>query len=306
MQVDDDGSPFSEALDKIYEASRKDDGSPSLQKCVLRLPFGNGQGLVDQQGRLAGAHVDELFDLSFLNVLRGGKDDFLPQELFVRQEVQDMLFALAAPHAEALQGRILTGSPGIGKSVVFFLAAVQRAATLEKKVLYLRKVEEQKAISIFIMEKSPRCGTGDLVNVVFGQDLSTRRIPNLSQEVNTIIDASKLKDEDFYIMLDGPKHNASEQDLLYNGYDALCTSAGYPAPKQAAILLEKTLVLSGWTEDKLKEAMNKLRIQQIDKKYELTGGQIRLVFCPDAVIKDWFDSIINAIGPVAVHLAVTS
>lgn len=292
MQVDI--PPFSDALEKIWRARK--DGWASLQKCVLPVA-----GVVDEQGRHLGA-VDEMFDLSFLDALRSERD-FLPQQLFVRKEVRDMFSKLASAHEGRVLSRVLTGSPGIGKSVVFFLAAVQRAATIDKRLIYLRKRDEEEDISVFIMDNSPN---GDSVDVVFGRELPKRRIPNLTELVNTIIDSSELADDAFYIMLDGPKHNDPRPDRLYNTYSSLCTSGGYPALKQEQIGVKEILVLSGWTEAKMKEAMGEMNIQEPNKKYDLSGGRIRLALLSDTEIKQWFDEVVESIGPRAIKLAVTS
>jgi hypothetical protein len=177
-------------------------------------------------------------------------------------------------------------------------------AFLDERQIYLRKTEqEEQFMSIFIMEKIPN---GDSVDVVFGRKLPKRRNPDLSELVNTIIDASGLDDDAFYIMLDGPKHNDPRADRLYNGYDCLCTSAGYPAPSQQEIGVKEILVLSGWTEAKIKEAMSKMNIQEPHNKYNLCGGRIRLAFLSRTEVKKWFDRVVNDIGPRAIKLAVTS
>lgn len=277
---------------------------PSLRKCIIRLPFENGF-IDDQGGPLGGTAVDGLLNLSFLDELRGGKDNFVPVELFVRQEVQDMFSLLITQHKKRVWRRILTGSPGIGKSVVFFLAALQRAFSLQQRVIYVRKVKGEAIFSVFVIERNPN-GTG--VNVLVGHDITRRRLTNqsLSVFVNKIIDASTLKDDDFYMMVDGPKHNDEFDFLLHTSYQALCTSGGYPAPKQAEFLHVRILVMSGWTEEKLKVAMRSLNILEIETKYELAGGRIRMVFWDEAQIKEWFGTVIQSIGQEAVNLAVTS
>ena len=108
------------------------------------------------------------------------------------------------------------------------------------------------------------------------------------------------------MMVDGPKHNDEFDFLLHTSYQALCTSGGYPAPKQAEFLHVRILVMSGWTEEKLKVAMRSLNILEIETKYELAGGRIRMVFWDEAQIKEWFGTVIQSIGQEAVNLAVTS
>ena len=301
--ADDNMDVETSILDKIHMASGKQ-GFPRLQKCTVQLPCENG--LTNTDGQLGDTSVDSLVDLSFLNALRGGDDDFVPERLFLHQEVQDMFTKLAAPHERRLQRRILTGSPGVGKSLVFFLAALQIAFTMQTRVIYVRNVEEEKRFSIFVMEKNP--DGGGKVDVAFGLDISKLDVAqnHAVSMVVAVIQASGLRAMCFYKMVDGPKHNAPDYDFLYGDYEALCTSGGYPAPKQAAIGKEKILVMSGWTEKTLKLAMGHLNIAQVDKKYELAGGRIRLVLVSEDEIKSWFDSIIQSIGQDAVVLAITS
>ena len=300
MQIDspDDKVSLSEALDKIYDAQEV-----GWSKRMIPLPFTNG--LVDDEGRLG--DLDKLVDFSFLDAFYNENDRFLPQQLFVRQEMRDIFSKLIVPHQKRVQRRILTGSPGIGKSVLFFLAAIQRAFALDEKVLYFRKAEERRGyISVFVMEKAKSRGGTQAVNVVFSQDIKEKKYKDMSNLHDVIVNASQLDDENFYTMLDGPKHNDPKEDLLYYLYQALCTSGGYPAPSQAEARAVQVLVMSGWTEVKLKQAMKALGMEQIDEKYQLTGGRIRMALWDEEEIEEWFLKIVDSVSPKAIKLAVTS
>lgn len=72
-------------------------------------------------------------------------------------------------HEQGEVKRVLVGSPGIGKSVLFFLAALGRARSDERRIImYFRKVVQE--LSVFVMRASATKGG---VHVLFSRDLQT-------------------------------------------------------------------------------------------------------------------------------------
>ena len=292
---------FSEAFEKIYQA-RTGTGWEALEKSVV--PIGS---LVDGTGRLCCDVGTKLLDLSPLAPVCA-KSRFVPISLFVRDEMKDMFDELVSPHGQGVRKRILTGSPGIGKSVLFFLAALRRALMHDEKVMYMRKTtQDEDKISVFIMEKTE--GTGDSVNVLFSYELEAVENPDLAVLYNSLRGASQLKTKDYYNMLDGPAHDSKDPDLLHGSYQALCTSGGYPARKQDQIRSLSILVLSAWSQDTIVTAM--IRLLAMDReaairKYEMIGGRIRLAFLSDNEVEKWYKELLTACGTETIKLAITN
>jgi hypothetical protein len=81
----------------------------------------------------------------------------------------------------------------------------------------------------------------------------------------------------FYIWIDGPRHDQTE-DTLHNSYDYLCTSGGHPRPKQSE--LDKYIwLLDGWREAETIAAaqVNADFAAIADRVYWLCGGSMRLM-----------------------------
>ena len=117
--------------------------------------------------------------------------------------------------------------------------------------------------------------------------------------------------DNFYIILDGPHHDDLVQDRLQDAYHVLCTSAGYPAPSQEQIGVLPILVLNGWSESSIKDAVKAFRNTSDDavasKVYLLSGGRIRLA-CPWTrnQSRSGSKTVIHACGKENIKLAVTS
>ena len=289
---------FSEALEAI---SNRAGVGRQFRKCVINVD--RLVAATTEEGRAA----EGVLDLDFLHELTT-TTDFLPPKVFVRREMQAMWTTLGSPHTPKEEQRILVGSPGVGTSVVFFLAALRRAVTYQEKVLYVRKTR-QESMSLFFMEKG---GDSDdssaVVNVLFSRTLNKLAHPDLGNLCANLMETSGLDMDEFYIMLDGPCHSDPRSDRLQDAYQALCTSGGFPARPQEAIETQTILVLNGWTESSITSAMVALGIpaEEVAKRYQLCGGRIRLALMEDqAKLQKWFDEVMDACGPEKVPLART-
>lgn len=94
-----------------------------------------------------------VFDLGFLKPLQ---DDisgfFMPDSLWVRQEMIDTMKELQA-NSKTYTRQVLIGSPGVGKSVLFFIYALWHAQDTGKKVMYWRKATaDATKINLFCIE----------------------------------------------------------------------------------------------------------------------------------------------------------
>jgi hypothetical protein len=97
-----------------------------------------------------------IIDLSPWLVSMRFNQEFLPSSLYVR-DCMRYVFALFSNDPAMTPSndhrRVLLGSPGVGKSVLFFLVALEKAHDTDVPVLYLRKTREEKRFSIFLMQK---------------------------------------------------------------------------------------------------------------------------------------------------------
>ena len=126
---------FSETFRSIFKSQRG-----KLQKCVIKL-----DSLTDTTGSL----VDGVLELSFINQLRTD-NDFIPNRIFIRKEMQSMFDKLVSKSPPPEEQRVLVGSPGIGKSVLCFLAALRRVVVHGERVMYVRKTRQEMKLSFFL------------------------------------------------------------------------------------------------------------------------------------------------------------
>jgi hypothetical protein len=104
---------------------------------------------------LADAQNGDVLDLTFFGDLRkqGHQETFLPKSLYVREEMHSVWAELLRNDAnEVVNNQVLIGSPDVGKSVVFFLYALHCAQSSSKRVMFWRKTQAERGISLFCME----------------------------------------------------------------------------------------------------------------------------------------------------------
>lgn len=224
---------------------------------------------------LAGnAGLARTIDLSAFNLLKV-ENDFLPASLYVRDCMRDVFQLFRADNEVTCfnnHRRVLLGSPGVGKSVLFFMAALQKAHDSSVPVLYLRKKREEELLSMFVMRK---IGVGQ-VSVVFCRDLPKS---NMSIPVLYFIFRSVLRKIGgaFTRWIDGPRHD-NEDDTLQNSYDYLCTSGGHPPPKNGE--MDKYIwLLDAWRKEETiafaRATGNTHYIENVERVYWLCGGSMR-------------------------------
>jgi hypothetical protein len=198
--------------------------------------------------------------------------DFLPDSLYVRDCMRNV-FALFSNDTEVTPDdhnnnrRVLLGSPGVGKAVLFFLAALKKAHDSDVPVLYLRKTREESIISMFYMKKN---GDGK-VSVFFCRTVkkSLASIPKLYRVFLEVLGSV------FCIWIDGPRHDDKE-GTLENSYDYLCTSGGHPPPKNSE--KDKYIwLLDAWRKDEaIAAAQEKADFaDNVENVYWLCGGSMR-------------------------------
>jgi hypothetical protein len=270
---------------------------PVLQ---LRVTWMSDQEMMEEEPTLTVRNLDAAFsmydvsfsqctiDIAVLDPLAGGdvriidlstclaslkvEDDFLPSSLYVRDCMRYIFELFSNDTALTPRNnhrRVLLGSPGIGKSVLFFLVALKKAHDSNVPVLYLRKTREELNISIFLMKKD---GDGK-VSVFFCRTMRkiTATIPTLFLIFERVLDSH------FYTWIDGPRHD-DRDDTLQNSYDYLCTSGGHPSPKNSE-LAKYIWLLDGWRKaETVAAAQGEAHFAaNVEKVFWLCGGSMRLM-----------------------------
>jgi hypothetical protein len=247
-------------------------------------------------------------DLSFLSDLKepdpSDEDFLIPSTLFVR-DCMRTVFGLFLEDAkkprrkpDAKRSAALIGSPGVGKSILFFLAALYQASR-GSKVVYFRKTSEG-VISLFVMtpindgsDESGRSdddggggNSGASVRVWFSRKLYAQ---NLNEVRLSAVAVQVIDYDEYYTFVDGPRYprggeNAS--DVLGKGYNYFCTSGGMPNYKNDESG-KRLWVLDGWSREESVECLVQyLRAldtgggeadltRKAEDAYNVCGGNIR-------------------------------
>ena len=257
-------------------------------------------------------------DLMFLKPLRlpGKKDVFLPETIFIRncmKRVFQVLCDDATNRKE--QGRskhtVLIGSPGVGKSILFFLAALYRAQY--SYVLFYRRTTSEDLVSLFIMVPNEEGS----VRVWFSRNVfkfgSEDTISNIHSK---ILKFNRRRHGDLcldnvYTYIDGPRHTDT-QNTCDGACDYFCTSGGHPLPKPERLGSFRFVVLSGWSEEDaiagLREVY-KASMTEAKSLYNLCGGSVREMVRAVAdfgQVQSDFDTLLVRLSDQQVAIAVQS
>jgi hypothetical protein len=173
---------------------------------------------------------------------------------------------------------VLIGSPGVGKSLLFFLGALFMAQKSlqprETQVIYCRLTKKNdERVSIFIMAPNEKT---DGLHVVFTRNLPKAKLGNDGLMcLFDFLDPSYIVRNRCYVFIDGPRHD-DRANTLDAGCDYLCTSGGHPSFKSEQIK-NRMWVLDGWSEDEAIEGLRILGYQKslVEEAYTLCGGKVR-------------------------------
>ena len=142
-----------------------------------------------------------------------------------------MIFALFLEDIESdkkagAKNTVLIGSPGVGKSILFFLAALYQAQ--RRPIVYHRitKTEDEKASLFFVAPQ----GDGK-VRVWFTRNMDEEAIKDISSLRFDVERALNIRREDYYVYIDGP--NQVDENYLMNGrYDYFARREGLVATRK--------------------------------------------------------------------------
>ena len=310
MDVDDTRTgnvALSQGLQEIFDA-----GGESFAKCeidVSTLFTTNTDGQL-----ILNANEEGFLELSCLDKLRRGLGEnfLMPRRVFVRSEMQTMFSNLLTKETPNENRRILTGSAGIGKSVLLFLVALRFQLLPEhstKKISFIRKVKESLYIALYIMEPGEQPST---IRLVFSDTISVIDYQSNFELWKTVRGYTKmLKASDYEAFVDGPLHS-EKMDLLNTGYRFFCTSGGFPTVSQAEIMTTIVSILTGWKEDTICLVLTKMgqTVAQAQEIYSYSGGRIRLAIMGTqedgkGKITKWFDDLLTGFAREKIHLATT-
>lgn len=262
-----------------------------------------------------------------LSGLAAKREFFLSRQIYVRHEMEQLFREMQT--REAARSHIVSGSPGIGKSLVFFLVAIFRAATKEERVFYFRcTANAQEDASAFCLEKGSEENS---VKINFTRSIEKKPDHTPGGLYNNAWDDLSLEGQltnadDCVIMIDGVEPS------LYNSFGpiySLCTSGGGiritsemragerdfhddydPTPSVTNI------VMGAWSFDDLKVAVSRCRRdaggtpfddELFEDIYFVTGGRIRdavdMYNSKQVVTKD-ADQIVERVSKIGAKLAL--
>jgi hypothetical protein len=230
---------------------------------------------------LPGSDTNEI-ELAFLDGLRastGSADPYLPQTLYVRESMRQILglFFRDADHGVTPRTTrtVLVGSSGVGLSVLFFLAALYRSRTTSTMYFHSSHAAGEN-IAVFLM-----CpGDGGEVNVLFTRSLSMLNVNTSKRDLSSIQqlleDQLQIERRNYFAFVDGPRHDDCFNVLDWT-YDYFCTPGGHPPFRSEEEEGSRLWVLDGWTEE---EAIRGLATHgygedAAKEAYFLCGGSIR-------------------------------
>jgi hypothetical protein len=167
---------------------------------------------------------------------------------------------------------VLLGSPGVGKSILCFLAALIRSQ--RDIIIFYRKVTDTgERLSVFVMFPCQ----GNTVNVLYTRGSKDENKKLSLQDVDEFLkNLLEISRAHYFAFVNGP-HWKDNLNTLEKDYDYLCTSGGHPPFKPSDEEGSRMWVLDAWTEEESMDALTALGRPHDKAKdaYWLCGGSIR-------------------------------
>jgi hypothetical protein len=238
----------------------------------------------------------------------------LPRTIYVR-DCMRTIFGLFREDVESrkragAKNTVLVGSPGVGKSILFFLSALYQAR--ERPVGYYRRTRsELEMASLFFMLPGEEGADGN-VRVWFSRSINKKSLKKQGGLTSFSLDlenALLIQQEDYYAYVDGP-NACDESDLLEGTYDYLCTSGGFPSFTSTE-MGKRLWILDGWTREEAIGGLAALHHAESEAEdaYRLCGGRIReMLKACDSMhdVKTKLDNMVDEIDKNMLELAVLS
>jgi hypothetical protein len=284
-------------MNALLDPLTSDQIEPKLDSMInlepLRRQLAQGPSVITEDPVLNFQLNDDLEDL------------FLPRLIYIRQEMKGILnlfcrdVNLRLPNSSHVYGAvqeeascivkpyckktILLGSPGVGKSILCFLAALYRSRSTV--TIYIRQTNvSSENVSVFIMFPEDDKTVSRKVRCLFTRSLDDQYLTELFRLKIFLEENLQLVRKEYYLFLDGPCYNsANSRDTLNGAFDYLCTSAGYPDFKTEEDGNSRCWIMCGWTEEEVEAAFVQMNpdtdtdevIRKAHEAYALCGGKIR-------------------------------
>jgi hypothetical protein len=220
-----------------------------------------------------------ILDLSSpLSALFQNREQFLPSSLFVRDCMNDIFDGVM--RAPLMKRCVVFGSPGVGKSVLTFLAVLCYASLGKEPTLFMRKTGQySESISVFWAAANEN----GLVDVFFTRTLE--RTASLDYVAYAMYSWGLTESEDeeqdpvIYVrtFCDGPK--ITDKGDQGGESASLVTSGGLERPHGENVNLYFLFPVSAWSLEEIVAGLramaykrNKSEIKEI---YDVMGGKIR-------------------------------
>ena len=230
---------------------------------------------------------NNILQLTSLDPLRTTAEEqyeFLPTKIYVRPCMQEIFNKIVQANGGSTYA-VVFGSPGVGKSVLSFLAVLCCVCFKNKPVLFLRKTTKQLE-SISVCWITPSNNNDGKLIVDFDRNVKNTNGLNLihGKMVEHIFsddikggDISKARNPRPHLrsMCDGPRHGHVDHVA---GAD-LVTSGGYKDPKDEASTEINPLPLSAWTlKEVIQGCRHLFKVKSTDAKriFDVCGGNIRI------------------------------
>ncbi len=249
-----------------------------------------------------------ILELDFLNSLRmsGREDSFIPKKIYIRKCMK-LIFGWFCKDTTGKRGKprefrnVLLGSSGVGKSVLFFLAALYQAQS--SYTVYYRRTSNENYVSIFLMVPDQN----ESVRVWFTRGLHKINLEDGLSSFHRLLYSfnydrgGKSHPDSLYTFVDGPSP-LDKRNTLHDSYDYFCSSGGHPLPIYKETATFRRWVLSGWTEDEAIDGVQAVsnHLEQTAKRaYEMCGGSIRNILrvCQSdkeyVIVKNYNDNLLS-------------
>jgi hypothetical protein len=281
----------------------------TINEVLLPLLRAEGSGDSEADSSLGSRTID----MSFLDPLRDAEEEsfLVPDKLYVRDCMrrvfglfhEDVIRVPRRKPSKAYSAALI-GSPGVGKSILFFLAALDQACA--SNVVYYRKSGEEP-LSVFVMTPSD---DGRSVRIWFSRNVASKSLDRGLSTASIALEKCRILDRgSFYDFVDGPLYG--DRPNTFDGdYDYICPSSGFRRYKNDEYN-KRLWILDGWTEDEAVTALVGLNNQSpaaAQHAYFLCGGIIRdmLHACSNgfAYAKGQMDELVEHCDKEALELVV--
>ena len=197
---------------------------------------------------------------SILEPISLSKELFVPGVIYVRKEMCQVFGELTKDNRKNRQ--ILIGSPGVGKSILLFLVALQRVLTKGVPTIFVRKTRDaQEPLSVFFMKKTDDTHIEVLFDRKVDKTATVRQTVGFVLSKYAGVEAARamipIWNDNIHLYIDGL--HEGDPDLIHP-FHYLCTSGGYDSPQGESARHASLVVLEGWSKSSLKKALTEMEV----------------------------------------------